>query len=748
MLRVLSLFVLTVLIATTHTFAQNVSLYAGTPKTSGHDPTGIPRLNAKFNNPIGVAIDKHGFLWVSEWSNHTIRLITPDGYVYTKAGGALLDCFKNAAATSSRYSNPSGICVGPDDTIYVADHGNHVIRRIDPTQGSLGKALWSGVKAGKFSPPGAGNPNCLTKYPGHQDGKWENAKFKNPADVDCDAAGNIYVADQGNHCIRKIGINGLVTTIAGIPDSSGYADGNALGQALFNWPVGIYVHTNGDIYVAEYQNSSLRKIAGGQVTTVLGYPPLWLPSDVYIDSRGIIYVSDLHRIIRWNGSKYSVFAGGSDKLQAGYVNDTATSARFDDTKQMVVDPNNYHFVYVADYNNHIIRKVTICDDYKPVVTLSGGTVFCKGDQLTLTAEDGYTKYMWSTGETTKSIVVTTTKDVSVQVLDTNLCWGYSDTFNVNVYTLKPTVTPTATSFCIGDSAFLVGQAGFDYYTWFKNGVKFKEGINEQTLVVYDSGSYVLEVISGPCTGRSDKLDISLGQLTPGLNYEGNQVLCLGDSMIVEPNADYNSYEWRKDGNLISTSKQIIIKEAGTYNLFASTAAGCSGYSVDLIVSTFAKPPKPTISTAGDSILVSSSLIGNQWYRNDTLLFGSTAPGYYATIPGWYKVVVTSDQTGCYSESDPFPFGGVSIPENNINKQLFIYPNPSHGVLSISGCSPVKEKGSVQILNMIGEIVYQDDVDVAKNQFQKEINVEYLEKGIYILLFRMDNSSQGHKIIIN
>ncbi|MBT5528713.1 MAG: T9SS type A sorting domain-containing protein [Cytophagia bacterium] len=748
MRSVFTLLIGILIISTTQTLAQNVSLYAGTPNVAGHNAVGTTRLNAKFNNPVGVAFDKDGYMWVSEWSNHTIRVIAPSGMVYTKAGAVGQDCFDIAAATSSKFSNPAGICFGPDDTLYVADFGNHCVRRIDPMQASIGKALWCGVKAGKYSAPGPGNPNCFTSYPGHRDGTWQTAKFKNPSDVDCDAAGNIYVADQGNNCIRKIGINGMVTTIAGIPDSAGYADGNALGQALFNWPTGIYVHTNGDIYVAEWQSQALRKISGGKVSTVLIYPTLWTPSDVYIDSRGIVYVSDQHKIVRWDGNKSSVFAGSPQINVAGYVNDTATAARFDDTRQMVVDPSDYHFVYVADFNNHVIRKITICDDYKPKVTFDvSGTVFCKGDQRTLTAEDGYTEYKWSTGETTKSIVVTSTKTVWLEVLNTDLCRGYSDTFNFVVNNLKPSITPTATSFCIGDSAFIVGQSGFDYYTWYKNGVIIIEGVNEQTLTVYDSGDYYLKVISGPCVGSSAHIAISLGQLTPVLNHSGNKVICIGDSLIVEPVSNFNTYEWRKDGNLISTSKQIIVKDAGTYALFAANAAGCNGTSLNLVISNYPKPPKPSISTSGDSILVSSSLTGNQWYRNDTLLVGSNSQGYYATIPGWYKIEV-SNQYGCKSTSEPFPFGGVGMKEGSRDNQLILYPNPTNGQINISIKSERNGLANVQISNMLGEIVYESQMDIRYNQQQKEIQLNHLDKGLYFLIFKMDGISEVHKIILN
>lgn len=727
--------------------AQQVMLYAGHPDTPGQNPVNVPRLDAYFYNPCGLAFDSWGNLWVSEWSNHTIRMITPSGQVYTKGGGFEQDCFKNAASTTSRFSNPAGICVGKGDTIYVADQGNHVIRKIDPYNGQVGQAPWCDVKAGKFSAPGPGNPNCLTRYPGYKDGKWLEAQFDEPADVCSDKFGNLYVADKNNHVIRKIDTLGYVTTIAGTPGVSGDEDGNAL-SAKFWYPVGVSIDENGDIYVTEWGNSKLRKISGGKVSTVLSFPPLWNPSDVIQDNRKVFYISDLARVIRFENGKWNIFVGSPyHNGPTGYVNDTGTAARFNGIRQLIVDPKDYHFVYAADFNNHVIRKIVICDPYKVNLTLSGGTTFCKGDKLTITAPDGYKKYLWSTGETSKSIVVDKTSTIWLKVENNDMCIGYSDTFKVNVYVLKPSLIPTKKSFCAGDSAILVGQSGFDYYTWYKNNVKFIEGPTKQSITIYDSGTYKCEVISGPCKGTSDEIKIKLGSFSPTLNISGNQTICQGDSLVVYPFEDFPQYEWKNGTTVVSNKKQFIIKEAGTYSLYVSNGSGCNGTSDLLTVTVMPKPPKPVITKQTDSLFVSSALTGNQWYRNDTLIPNAVGQAYFVTRKGWYHVVVTN-QYGCSSKSDRVPFGGIeSLAEQGFSPKINVFPNPTSNEFILTIYNPVPDNISVSIINAVGTLVYHFQQNNVQDYITLPINTRSFARGVYFLSVSGSSGTQNLKLII-
>ena len=108
----------------------------------------------------------------------------------------------------------------------------------------------------------------------------------------------------------------------------------------------------------------------------------------------------------------------------------------------------------------------------------------------------------------------------------------------------------------------------------------------------------------------------------------------------------------------------------------------------------------------------------------------------------------SNQYGCKSTSEPFPFGGVGMKEGSRDNQLILYPNPTNGQINISIKSERNGLANVQISNMLGEIVYESQLYIRYNQQQKEIQLNHLDKGLYFLIFKMDGISEVHKIILN
>ncbi len=168
--------------------------------------------------------------------NNKIRKITSAGVVTTFAGTGSSG---STNGTSATFVNPLGVAVGLAGTIYVADTANHIIRKIS-----------SSGTTSLF----AGRPNG----PGHSDGTGTEASFYLPYGITADSSGNIYVADTGNHSIRKITVGGDVTTIAG-STTSGSSDGSGL-AASFYQPKGIYAASGGVLYVADTGNNKIRKI--------------------------------------------------------------------------------------------------------------------------------------------------------------------------------------------------------------------------------------------------------------------------------------------------------------------------------------------------------------------------------------------------------------------------------------------------------------------------------------------------------
>ncbi len=169
---------------------------------------------ARFFHPEGVALDGAGNVYVADTSNHTIRKTTPAGDVTTFAGRAGEYGTADGAGSAARFYRPEGIALDSAGNVYVAD-SLHTIRRITP----------NGVVSTL-----AGTPYTS----GSSDGMGSAARFTFPKGLAVDAAGIIYVADSGNHTIRKITPAGVVSTLAGLAGSSGSGDGNWQRSALLS----------------------------------------------------------------------------------------------------------------------------------------------------------------------------------------------------------------------------------------------------------------------------------------------------------------------------------------------------------------------------------------------------------------------------------------------------------------------------------------------------------------------------------
>ena len=207
---------------------------------------------ARFRDPRGVAVDSAGNVYVADYSNHTIRKITPAGVVSTLAGLAGNPGSDDGTGNAARFSQPAGVAVDSAGNVYVADTFNHTIRKI--------------TSAGMVSTL-AGLAGSL----GSEDGPVSGARFNHPYGVAVDSAsGNVYVADSANHTIRKITPAGVVSTLAGLAGNPGSADG--IGSAArFNSPYGVAVDSAGNVYVADSHNNTIRKITpAGAVSTLAG----------------------------------------------------------------------------------------------------------------------------------------------------------------------------------------------------------------------------------------------------------------------------------------------------------------------------------------------------------------------------------------------------------------------------------------------------------------------------------------------
>ena len=291
-----------------------------------------------------IAMDSNGNIFVADGDNHKIKKITPSGVVSTFAGSTEGDV--DGVGTAAQFNTPYGLAIDSNNNVFICDIGNQKIKKITP----------NGVVT-TF----AGNGSS-----GYTEGQGTAAQFDDPSRLAIDSQNNLYVTDYHNNSIRKITPNGLVSTFAG-SSTSGNQDGQGANAAFYG-PSGIAIDLEDNLYIGDEQNYSIRKITpNGTVTTLAGNgnsgfadgqganAQFTYPAGLTTDKQGNIYVADLinDKIRKITPSGLvSTFVGST----SGFVNGAGAIAKFNYPISVIIDDN--YDVYVADNNNHKIRKIT------------------------------------------------------------------------------------------------------------------------------------------------------------------------------------------------------------------------------------------------------------------------------------------------------------------------------------------------------------------------------------------------------
>jgi sugar lactone lactonase YvrE len=317
-------------------YQWSVSTVAGT--TMGY----ADGAAAKFNTPTGISVDANGNMYVTDFLNSVIRKISATGEVSTLAGSER--GYLDGPANTARFSTPNGSAVDHDGNIYVTDETGGMVRKIS-SNGYVSTLAGSGV-------------------PTFGDGTGAAAHFSGPSGIAIDLQGNLFIADQFNHKVRKVSPAGVVTTLAG--SIQGYNDGTG-GTAQFFRPTGVVVDEEGNVFVADLFNHKIRKItSAGVVTTVAGNTAGFadglgpaakfnFPAGLAIDKQGNLYVadSDNHRIRKITPQgEVSTFAGTGAQ---GTNDGIATASQFSGPRELDIDAEGV--VYVVDAAGHRVRKI-------------------------------------------------------------------------------------------------------------------------------------------------------------------------------------------------------------------------------------------------------------------------------------------------------------------------------------------------------------------------------------------------------
>ena len=320
----------------------------------GFSGDGGPAILAGLLDPVDVALDATGNLFIGDALNRGLRRVAPDGIISTVAGtGSFRTSGDGGPATIAELNFPTRMALDPSGNLYIAEVDSHRIRKIS-TEGI--------ISTGDGTPGFFGDGRLAT-----------SASLFHPRGLAVDAAGNVFIADSRNNRIRKVSAAGIITTVAGNGQRGFSGDGGPAIDASLNSPFGVAVDTAGNLYIADSNNRRVRKVSPeGMISTVAGSgqrgfsgdggpaidASLVLPVDLALDGGGNLYIADFSNSRIRKVSPDGVITTVAGTGEFGFAGDGGAA-----TNAVLAGPIGLTFdgagnLYFADRSNHRIRKVT------------------------------------------------------------------------------------------------------------------------------------------------------------------------------------------------------------------------------------------------------------------------------------------------------------------------------------------------------------------------------------------------------
>ena len=267
-----------------------IKTVAGTNQPGGFSGDGGPAVTAKLSAPISVAVDASGNFYISDVSNNRVRKVDKTGMITTLAGTNSAGFSGDGGlAVNAQLNGPTSLAMDNSGNLFIADKSNNRIRKVH-TNGII--TTVAGTNTAGFSGDG---------------GLAVVGQLKAPAAVAVDDGGNLFIADRGNNCVRKVDVNGIITTFAGNGTAAFAGDGGLATNASLNQPNGLAVDAYHDVFISDSYNNRIRMVdVRGNISTVTGTggttysgdggmatnAGIYHPASVAVDAFGNTFITD------------------------------------------------------------------------------------------------------------------------------------------------------------------------------------------------------------------------------------------------------------------------------------------------------------------------------------------------------------------------------------------------------------------------------------------------------------------------
>jgi len=545
--------------------APTITTVAGNGQ-AGYFGDGAAATSAELSGPIGVAVDASGSLFIADSSNNRIRKVGTEGIITSVAGnGGYGFSGDSGLATSAELSGPAGVAVDASGALFIADFGNSRVRKV-ATDGVITTVAGSGASG--YSGDG---------------GMATNAALSSPWGVALDIAGNALLGDEGNNRVRKVGTNGVITTVAGNGTSGYSGDGGAAISAQLNHSRGVAVDNAGDLFIADYANNRIRRVGtNGIINTVAGSGLYGYSGDgsaatqaelstlwgVAVDAFGNVFVADTGnnrvRKVGTDGVITTIAGNGG----AGYSGDGGAATDCELSEPLGVALDAAGNLFVADYRNNRIRKVGANGI---IATVAG------------VGADGY-------GTLTLSPVTTSSSGSYTVIVSSPYGSVTSGVAALTVMLYPPTIAtqPTSAIAATGsDPQFSVAARGsLLSYQWFLNGTQVP-GATNSALVLYDvatnqAGSYAVVITNavGSVTSAPALLSVYDPPVIVSQTPDTATAYGFTTTFSVAATGYQPQYQWLFNGDAMAgaTNSSLALADvgdanSGTYSVVVTNLVG-------------------------------------------------------------------------------------------------------------------------------------------------------------------------------